>query len=468
MSFNKETSTVTPVTLSMPVTTLSDITPISPPAVDGKVSWVYQLRKDDLDTELKKFCLDVTGTVEEKRKRFIKFLREGLPSPRKLISPPFNDSTLPVLEKLSVLPPTTVTAAPCIITTANSLPTTVITYSSPPFTCTTAVNNPVISSHFGVMCSSSSGLYQTVNRTAPETNQSVNAGFSHSPPLKMYRWNLMFSGREDPAAFLEQVEERIAAENVCPDRVLQQMPELLQGEAALWFRNNKIWWRTWQEFVNDFKTFYFPVNYQIDLEAAISRRLQRPHEPVSAYITEMQTLMRRHGHMTSEQQLAWLFRNLLPEYRLQLRLYQFNDVFSFAKAARELELLNKEINENKQRSQPKRPDNHFVATREQLEPINTMATPPRQLPVSFRDRSQPSPRENTPVTTNLTTTNRPTPSTSNVNVSQPLCWRCGEIGHFRNQCKGRSKLFCSRCLKENVLTKDCSCNKPGNANRAGR
>lgn len=97
------------------------------------------------------------------------------------------------------------------------------------------------------------------------------------------------------------------------------MPEILQGEAALWFRNNRTMWRIWEDFTTDFKTFYFPVNYQVDLEAEISRRLQRPLESIPSYITDMQILMRRHGHMTKDQQLPWLFRNLLPEYRLQLR-----------------------------------------------------------------------------------------------------------------------------------------------------
>lgn len=92
------------------------------------------------------------------------------------------------------------------------------------------------------------------------------------------------------------------------------MPELLQDEAALWFRNNRIMWRAWDEFTKDSKTFYFPINYQVDLESDISRSLQHPTVPVTTYITDMQTLMIWHGSMSTPQRLAWLFRNLLAEY----------------------------------------------------------------------------------------------------------------------------------------------------------
>jgi len=37
------------------------------------------------------------------------------------------------------------------------------------------------------------------------------------------------------------------------------------------------------------------------------------------------------------------------------------------------------------------------------------------------------------------------------------CFRCGEKGHIRSQCRNPSKIFCSRCGKMDVMSRDCPC-----------
>jgi hypothetical protein len=134
-----------------------------------------------------------------------------------------------------------------------------------------------------------------------------------------------FNGKGDPVAFLERVEELCESDGVDADLLLPHLPGLLQGEAAAWCRNNRQRWCDWNGFVTDFRLFYFPVSYQEDLEVEISRRLQRPTEPVTTYLTELQTLLRRHGSLRPEQQLSWMYRNLLPEYRLYLKRSELTD-----------------------------------------------------------------------------------------------------------------------------------------------
>jgi hypothetical protein len=55
-----------------------------------------------------------------------------------------------------------------------------------------------------------------------------------------------------------------------------------------------------------------------------------------------------------------------------------------------------------------------------------------------------------------------TASTSGQQSSTPLCLRCGQTGHFRRECTGSVKIFCSRCRKDGVMSKDCPC-QSGNA-----
>jgi hypothetical protein len=104
-----------------------------------------------------------------------------------------------------------------------------------------------------------------------------------SRPVRVQDWRVTFNGKGDPVAFLERVEELCDSDGVDADQLLPHLPGLLQGEAAAWFRNNRQRWCDWKGFVTDFRLFYFPVSYQEDLEVEISRRLQRPTEPVTTY-----------------------------------------------------------------------------------------------------------------------------------------------------------------------------------------
>jgi len=171
--------------------------------------------------------------------------------------------------------------------------------------------------------------------------------FTTVPPptahVEVQNWKVYFDGRNDPVAFVERVQELWDAQGIPMNVLLPHMPDLLEGEAALLFRNNRGSWRSWGQFLADFRSFYFPINYAEDLELEISRRRQRPDETAGAYITELQTLIRRHGGISPEEELRWLYRNMLPEYRQQIRRGDFLDRTSFARSVRETELLFKDL-----------------------------------------------------------------------------------------------------------------------------
>lgn len=198
---------------------------------DSRVGWVYLLRKHELEVELAKFKLSTAGTVDEMRRRLAKFIQEGRASP----TPGF--------------------AFPAASTT-----TTVTTTTAPTVTVTTpAMSNLPVAT-------------QSAQQT---TGPTANIGVT---PLRVRDWQITFSGTEDPAAFLERLEEIRESQGIHPDRLLQAMPELLQGMPALWFRNNRRFWTNWGEFCGAFQDFFFPVNYRVDLEAAISRRVHSSRE----------------------------------------------------------------------------------------------------------------------------------------------------------------------------------------------
>lgn len=380
-------------TLQVPGTQPADPQTMQQPPVnsgDLRTSWVYSLKKGDLVVQLQKLHLTTAGTVDDMRRRLSKFIRDGQATPEP---------------------------------TAQHFPFPVIT------TGTTTIPVPVTT------------VTQTSVTNSPMTKPTVIPGIATAPITdivsQVHRWNIHFNGKSDPATFLERLEEIYSSQNIDPDRLLPYLPELLLGEAALWFRNNRHNWRSWAEFKTDFRTFYYPVNYEVDLEAEISRRLQQDNETAASYITGLQTLIRRHGNIRPDQELNWLYRNLRPEFRQYIRRTDFDNIASFSKSVKEFEALNKELYPRVHRQQP-----------------------PASLPPNLHNTALRSPNPpGTPVSqyhrrnfhTETPTSNR-RGSTSGV-----ICWKCGNSGHLRHQCRARGKLFCSRCGKEGVMSRNCTC-----------
>jgi hypothetical protein len=58
-------------------------------------------------------------------------------------------------------------------------------------------------------------------------------------------------------SFLERLGEFKSAYEVSDEAMLRAVPELLKGQALLWFRNNQ---STWEDFLISIKDSYLPVD----------------------------------------------------------------------------------------------------------------------------------------------------------------------------------------------------------------
>lgn len=234
------------------------------------------------------------------------------------------------------------------------------------------------------------------------------------------KWGCQFDGK-DGIAFLERLEDLRESYGLTHGQLRKCLPLFFKDQALLWYRNNKDEWDSWEDFAECFRQYYIPSKTKFQIEEAIARRTQEPNETARDYVTAIQTLMRRHGAMTPEDRLERTYYNLRPEYRLYVRRTDFRDLAGMLRLADEYE---------RTRQDERAYQNPKSARDQPMTKMNAAAISPGYNP-------------------------------------QDCCWGCGQRGHIRRFCRRPPKVFCSRCGKEGVLTRDCHGTQSGNGPLAG-
>lgn len=229
------------------------------------------------------------------------------------------------------------------------------------------------------------------------------------------KWGVSFNGR-DPINFLERVEELRHAYGYDTNQLFASLPELLRGDVLLWYRNNRTQWLCWQDFLNDFHDQFVPYRYQNQLERQIRERLQRQTEPFTKYAADLQTLMRRFGNLSRQEQLDRLYDNMHPDYKLYVRRQDIQSIARLRQQAIEFETIRAEQTLRVHRT------------------VDAASEPTRNIAAVYNRTD--------------------------------CCWRCKQRGHTRFACPNVPKKFCSQCGKDGRLTRDC--HPSGNAVPAGR
>lgn len=366
-------------------------------------------------------------------------------------------------------------------------------------------------------CTEPSRLRQ--NHLNPEFSNPNRSNTPFDSPLndvakvcnQVRKWNLRFNGNQDPVSFIERLNELAESYDVLPDLLLKALPELLTGEALFWYRNNKLFWTTFDDFLISFEEQYLPPDYRQNLEAEITRRTQGENEPVRKFIVALTTLIRRSGGFSNHQLLNRLYSNLRPEYKLTLRRDSFQSVSELIRLAEGYESY---VRETKLYRPPPNPAQSMVPETaydsrnrvlksypvQSVQSHNRQAynrTPNRPNNTNFESRniyhsnhsnynndSQPFNNElqpcsiksfsntSTGVETSIPTRtipSNPPPVNPRVDqrhfprsenrkpVSNIVCWNCDKIGHRFGDCNLPKVLRCFNCKKEGVLTTKCPC-----------
>ncbi|XP_045776096.1 uncharacterized protein LOC123874648 [Maniola jurtina] len=248
------------------------------------------------------------------------------------------------------------------------------------------------------------------------------------------RWKIQFDTTGDAVEFLERIEELAETLGVNKNKIIHVIPRCLTGKASLWYRNNNQGWKTWEDFTDNFKLFYYPRNYEKNLLETIINRRQQFRENFIQYLTDMQTLLRRYGKLTPEQQLERIYDNMKPNYQYYIKRKDFSTTAELIQLAGDYEKINT--------------DRFRETTRK---------------PMYQRKENTPNPTEK-PTGTLKPEDHKTERKQIHANYDpQTCCWKCGKRNHTTRECKNQQVIFCSRCGLMGKLTRDC-CKKTGEAN----
>ena len=237
---------------------------------------------------------------------------------------------------------------------------------------------------------------------------------------QMRKWNCHFDGK-NLYSFLERVQELQRAYLISDAQLIRGLPELLKGDALLWYRNCASEIFTWEELELNLRKYFLSPRELRHLDQQIYDRRQGPVEPIRPYVTSLLTLMRRRGNFRPERVVVTLYYNMRPNLRLFIRRTEIDSPNDLIQRVEEIEEVQGQLyqdsrTENKTNIRPKK------------QPTSTIQP--------AYDRFQ-------------------------------CCWRCKQRGHDRFSCNNRARKFCSWCGKDDIFSKNCHCERPGNGQRAG-
>lgn len=257
-----------------------------------RASWAYSLKRDELVSYLKEFNLDVSGTVEELRKRWAKFL--GLDHESEEL-----ERLLEIQSEHEILP-------------GRLTPTILISQED-----NKLEKSPV----------------KNEQRTR-EMNDPTESRLNIMDHVR--KWAVKYNGMQDPWEFIERVEELSRMYCVALNELPPLMSLFFSDRALIWFRNNNEEWLSWEAFKGAFCAFFLPPKYYEKLDEKIQRRKQMSGEPFKNYVLSLQNLM-RHSSLNDKQRLERIYRNAHPDFLWYIRKKDFSTLAELIEQAEDLE-----------------------------------------------------------------------------------------------------------------------------------
>ena len=144
-------------------------------------------------------------------------------------------------------------------------------------------------------------------------------------------------------AFSSDSRNRQVAYGFSDSQIFQGFAKLLRGDAQQWFRNTVEYVNNLIELKRDLREYYIKPSELRNLDRKILERRQAPNEPPRTFVTDLCTLMRRHGDYNLEKKIDTMYYNAKAEYRLYLKRREITTINEFIQRCEELDDTQREM-----------------------------------------------------------------------------------------------------------------------------
>lgn len=284
-------------------------------------------------------------------------------------------------------------------------------------------------------------------RSTPQRQHSANF-----KSQRVEKWGIKFTGDQkymSVHSFLERVSELRVARNLTERDLFDSAIDLFEGKALNWFRSNRSRFNDWRGLSSLLCKHFEPPDYRSRLFKEILDRTQDPSEKIVDYLSSMQALFRRYGHMSEDVKLDIISRNLAPFYTTQLPIVNSLEELEDQCLILEGKKYRAEhyVPPSRRRQNFVEPDFAFVSDSPEEVPNDNLFTTPSVQEI----------RHNT--NTNL----------NNRAPRDVTCWNCQKTGHLNRDCPIPRKIHCYRCGTPNVTVRSCQkCSNSGNGSRGNQ
>lgn len=259
--------------------------------------------------------------------------------------------------------------------------------------------------------------------------------------VPVHQWGLKFAGgkRMSVNAFLERVAELKEARNATDIDLWRYAIDFFEGDALVWFRANKEYVSSWDELVVLLKRAFQRPYYQEELLAEIRARTQGTDESVLIYISVMQNMFNRlPNRITESEKVLIIQKNLSPYYQRAICRDVFvsvSDMMNVLRIVERTKINCEGFEQPKMTVNVLEPDLAYRGVANRAEEADARVGEIAEI--------------------------RSVQGQGPVQVVK-RCWNCRESGHLFRQCTmPKQRLFCYRCGKFGITSKECSCEGNG-------